>query len=51
LAPEQVYPSDLTDAQGERLGLLLTRERGPGHPRLDGPRTIVDAMRSLRRSL
>ena len=32
LAPEQVYPSDLTDAQWAMLEPLLQRATGPGRP-------------------
>ena len=50
LAPEQVYPSDLTDAQWARLEPLLAKERGPGHPQRYSLRAIVNAILYLLRS-
>ena len=49
-APEQVYPSDLTDAQWARLAPLLATERGPGHPQEYSLRAIVNANLYLLRS-
>jgi putative transposase len=50
LAPEQAYPSDLTDAQWARLEPLLVKERGPGHPQVYSLRAIVNANLYLLRS-
>jgi putative transposase len=50
LAPEQVYPSDLTDAQWARLEPLLAKARGPGHPQEYSLRAIVNAILYLLRS-
>lgn len=43
LAPEQAYPSDLTDAQWAQLEPLLRKPRGPGHPQVYSLRAIVNA--------
>lgn len=50
LAPEQVYPSDLTNAQWAALAPLLAKERGPGHPQCYSLRAIVNANLYLLRS-
>jgi putative transposase len=50
LAPEQVYPTALTDAQWALIAPLPARERGPGHPQAVSLRSIVNAIRSLRRT-
>ena len=43
LAPEQVYPTDLTDEQWALLAPLLAQARGPGHPQVISLRRIVNA--------
>ena len=44
LGPNQVYPTDLTDAQWAVIEPLLTRRAGPGRPQVDGLRLIVNAI-------
>ena len=43
LAPAQVYPTDLTDAQWAVMAPLLVKARGPGHPQVIDRRRIVNA--------
>jgi len=50
LAPEQVYPSDLTDAQWARIAPLLAKQRGPGRPQQVSPRRILNAILYLLRT-
>ena len=50
LAPEQGYPSDLTDAQWALLAPLLAKDRGPGHPQRYALRAVVNANLYLLRS-
>lgn len=50
LAPEQVYPTDLTDAQWALIAPLLARKRGPGHPQEVSLRLIVNAILYLLRT-
>src|SRR5262245_57002046 len=49
-APEQVYPTDLTDAQWALIAPLLAKGRGPGHPQVSDLRRIVNAILSLLRT-
>jgi putative transposase len=44
LAPEQVYSTDLTDAQWALVAPLLARPRGPGHPTVIDQRRVVNAV-------
>jgi putative transposase len=50
LAPEQVYPTDLTAAQWALLAPLLAKPRGPGHPQQISLRLIVNALLYLLRT-
>ena len=50
LAPEQVYPSDLTDAQWARVAPLLAKQRGPGRPQRVAQRHILNAILYLLRT-
>ena len=50
LAPEQVYPTDLTDAQWALGAPLLARKHGPGHPQVIALRRIVNAILYLLRT-
>jgi putative transposase len=50
LAPEQVYPTDLTDAQWARIAPLLARTRGPGRPQRVPLRHILNAILYLLRT-
>lgn len=50
LAPEQVYPSDLTDAQWALLEPLLPPRTGPGRPQRYPLRLIINAILYLLRS-
>jgi putative transposase len=50
LAPEQVYPTDLTDAQWAVIAPLLAKARGPGHPQEVSLRAIVNAILYLLRT-
>jgi putative transposase len=50
LAPEQVYPTDLTDAQWARVAPLLTTSRGPGRPQQVCQRHILNAILYLLRT-
>jgi putative transposase len=50
LAPEQVYPTDLTDEQWALLEPLLRKPRGPGHPQTYSLRRIVNALLYLTRT-
>ena len=50
LAPEQVYPTDLTDAQWALIAPLLARSHGPGHPAVIDQRRVVNAILSLLRT-
>jgi putative transposase len=50
LAPEQVYPTDLTDAQWAVIAPLLAKARGPGHPQEVSLRAIVNAVLYLLRT-
>ena len=50
LAPEQVYPTDLTDAQWALIAPLLAKARGPGHPQEVSLRLSVNAVLYLLRT-
>lgn len=50
LAPEQTYPTDLTDAQWARVAPLLVKPRGPGRPRTVELRRIINAILYLLRT-
>lgn len=50
LAPEQVYTTDLTDAQWARVAPLLAKKRGPGRPQQVPLRRIVNAILYLLRT-
>jgi putative transposase len=50
LAPNQVYPTDLTDEQWALLEPLLCKRRGPGHPQTYSLRRIVNALLYLTRT-
>jgi putative transposase len=50
LAPGQVYPSDLTDAQWALLAPLLPQRIGPGRPQRYPLRLIINAIGYLLRS-
>lgn len=50
LEPNQVYPSDVTEAQWARLEPLLRKPRGPGRPQRYPLRLIVNALLYLLRT-
>lgn len=50
LAPNQVYSTDLTDAQWAIIAPLLPRHTGPGHPQEISLRLIVNAILYLLRT-
>jgi putative transposase len=50
LGPNQVYPTDLTDAQWAVIEPLLPKPTGPGRPQVDSLRLIVNAIRDLLRT-
>jgi putative transposase len=50
LAPEPVYPTDLTDAQWALIAPLLAKKPGPGHPQEISLRLFVNAILYLLRS-
>jgi putative transposase len=50
VAPNQVYPTDLTDEQWALLEPLLRKPRGPGHPQVYSQRLIVNAVLYLLRT-
>jgi putative transposase len=50
LGPNQVYPTDLTDAQWAVIEPLLPRRAGPGRPQVYSLRLIVNAILYLLRT-
>lgn len=50
LAPEQVYPTDLTDEQWAIVEPLLPKRAGPGHPQEVSLRLILNAILYLLRT-
>lgn len=50
LAPEQVYPTDLTDGQWAIVEPLLPKHAGPGHPQQVSLRRILNAILYLLRT-
>lgn len=49
-APEQAYPTDLTDAQWALIAPLLAKARGSGHPQVIELRRVVNAILYLLRT-
>ena len=47
---EQVYPTNMTDAQWALIAPLLARSHGPGHPAVIDQRRVVNAILSLLRT-
>lgn len=50
MAPEQVYPTDVTDGQWAVIAPLLATLRGPGHPQVIEQRRLVNAVLYLLRT-